>query len=194
MQVTDDTKTTDEKLDNLANNLHKEQNITNCSDQIDALTKRINQLKDELDTAGSAIAVKEREHELNVKKHELDEEKHGQDIEHEKTSHEQSTRHKEWEFWIFTVIKVALTVIVLYFVYVLASRTINYVGNIGTIDQTNINLHIAVIIAGISSSVILLVLLMKGVFATKTETTVSDIPISALIKAILAAFKSQAKS
>lgn len=193
MQVPD-TKTTDEKLDNLANNLHKEQNIKNCSDQIDALTKRINQLKDELDTAGSAIAVKEREHELNVKKHELDETKHRQDLGHEQTSHYQSTTHKNIEFYAFLVVKLLLIVIVIRFVQDVSTLSFEHIAALKDTIKVDHKVSIAIIIGGLSSSVILLALLMKGIFSTKSETTVSDIPIGALIKSILAAFKSQAKS
>jgi hypothetical protein len=140
-----------------------------------------------------AESQKERDIEKQIHDLKLEEEKHKQGLQLEKEAHDQATKHKELEFRIFTSIKVALSILVVYYVYILASRTINYVGTINTVGG-DVHVQIAVVIAGISSSVILLVLLMKGVFGTKTETTTSDIPIGAVIKAIMAAFKSSGKS
>jgi hypothetical protein len=174
----------------------KQEHIDDFSKKLDLINKQIDKLKDDIENAGSAIELKRLEHDLNTKKHELDEVKHGQDLSHEKETHSQSISHRGIEFYSFLTIKLLIILIVIRFVDDASLAALGHIKELMTTTSSCVDekVSITIIVAGISSSVILLALLMKGVFGTKTETTTSDIPIGAVIKAILAAFKSSGKS
>jgi hypothetical protein len=182
-------------LDHMATNIQQEKTIDNCSKKVEQIIKQIDQLKDDVENAGNAIELKKLEHELNTEKHALDASKNSQDLKHSDTSHTQSTLHKNVEFLLFLFLKLFIIIVVIRFVYDVSMLSFEHINALAvgkiTVDH---KVSMTIIIGGLSSSVILLALLMKGVFGTKTDTTSDDIPISAVIKAIMAAFKSTGKS